>query len=74
MDSAGHEVPLRPGQVHREPSEVIDNLQRAYLADAEGDHRRALRQAIADWEEAATLVSRGFARWGRATPRAGRSS
>ncbi len=67
MDDAGHEATLRPGQVHREPSEVIDKLERAYLSDAEGGHRRALRQAITDWVEAATLVSRGFARWGRAT-------
>ena len=70
---AGHDAALRPDHVDRGPSEVIDNLQRAYLADAEGDHRRALRQAIADWVEAATLVSRGFARWGRATTRAHRS-
>ena len=62
MDSAGHEVHLRPGQVHREPSEVIDNLERAYLSDVDGDPRLALRQAIADWVEAATFV-----RWGRPT-------
>ena len=73
MANAGHEVSLRPAQVHEDSSEVIDKLERAYLSDAGGDHRRALRQAIANWVEAATLVSRGFARWGRATTRAHRS-
>ena len=73
MGDAGHRAILRPASVHREPSEVIDNLERAYLSDAEGDHSRALRRALTDWVEVATLVSRGFARWGRARTRADRS-
>lgn len=35
MDDARQEAGLRPGQVDREATEIIDKLERAYLSDAE---------------------------------------
>lgn len=63
MDDAGQEVAVCP---HEPPdrSEQVERVNEAYLADADGDARLALRQAVADGVEAAALVSHGFARWG----------
>ena len=49
----------------RSEPDTIDRIAESYLSDADGDARRALRRAVEDGVEAAGLVSRGFARWGR---------
>ena len=65
MGDAGHEVALRPGWKEREPSDPVERLVERYLSAVDGDARHALRQAVSDGLEAAALLSRGFARWGR---------
>ena len=64
MGDAGHAVALRPEREEPVRSGPIERIVESYLSAADGEARDALRQAVADGVEAASLVSRGFARWG----------
>ena len=68
MGDAGHEVALRSSREERKLPDHVDRIAERYLC-ASGNAEHALRLAIADGVEAASLVSRGFARWGWSDPR-----
>ena len=64
MGDAGHEVALRSSGEERKLPDLVDRIAERYLCAANGNAEHALRLAITDGVEAASLVSRGFARWG----------
>ena len=64
MSTAGQDRAARRAGPRRSASDEAETVAQAYIAEAGGDARAALVEAVKDGFAVAKLVSRGFARWG----------